>query len=110
MPGPSNPAPGIVLVPDVTSAGTTFDSNGMADSLASDGFAVLHFDAEGRGRSSGTEDYDGYVHQDGLAACVAVLAARPYVDSQNLGIYSRGYGITMATGMIARHATPKSSS
>jgi hypothetical protein len=104
--GPSNPVPGVVLVPDATGAGTVFDDNGMADSIATDGFAVLHFDAEGRGLSSGTEDYDGYVHQDGLAACAAVLASRPYVDSENLGIYSRGYGVVMATGMVARHPTP----
>ena len=103
--GPAAQVPGVVLVPDLSSAGTTFD--GFADSLASDGFAVLHFDADGRGHSSGTEDYDGNVHQDGLAACAAVLASRPYVDSQNLGIYSRGYGVVMATGMVARHAAPQ---
>jgi hypothetical protein len=102
--GPSAPVPGVVLVPDLSNAGTVFDS--FADSLATEGFAVLHFDADGRGRSSGTEDYDGNVHQDGLAACVALLASRPYVDSTNLGIYSRGYGIVTATGMIARHSTP----
>jgi hypothetical protein len=103
--GPSNPVPGIVLVPDALGAGTVFDDNGMADSIATDGFAVLHFDAEGRGRSGGTEDYNGYVHQDGLAECAAVLQSLPYVDSENIGIYSRGYGVVMATGMIARHAS-----
>jgi len=102
--GPAAPVPGVVLVPDLSNAGTVFD--GFADSLAADGFAALHFDADGRGRSSGAEDYDGNVHQDGLAACATVLASRPYVDSENLGIYSRGYGIVMATGMVARHATP----
>jgi hypothetical protein len=102
--GPAAQVPGVVLVPDLSSAGTTFE--GFADSIASDGFAVLHFDADGRGRSGGAEDYDGYVQQDGLAACAAQLASRPYVDSEDLGIYSRGYGIVMATGMIARHATP----
>ena len=103
--GPAAQVPGVVLVPDLSNAGTTFD--GFAESLAADGFAVLHFDADGRGRSSGTEDYDGHVHQDGLAACATLLASRPYVDSENLGIYSRGYGIVMATGMVARHATPR---
>ncbi len=102
--GPSNPVPAVVVIPDQSSAGTVLDS--FANSWATDGFAVLHFDADGRGRSSGTEDYNGYVHQDGLAACAAVLASRPYVDSTNLGIYSRGYGVVMASGMIARHETP----
>jgi hypothetical protein len=102
--GPAAQVPAVVLVPDLSSAGTTFD--GFADSLASDGFAVLHFDADGRGRSGGTEDYDGYKQQDGLAACLESLAVRTYVDSDNMGIYSRGYGIVMATGMVARHQTP----
>jgi len=102
---PGAPVPAIALVPDLSAAGTTFE--GFADSIATEGFAVLHFDADGRGRSGGTEDYDGYKHQDGLAACVETLAARPYVDAENLGIYSRGYGIIMATGMVARHATPR---
>jgi hypothetical protein len=102
---PSAPVPAVVLVPDLSSAGTTFES--FADSIASEGFAVLHFDADGRGRSGGTEDYDGYVHQDGLAACAETLTSRPYVDADNLGIYSRGYGIVMATGMVARHTTPR---
>jgi hypothetical protein len=102
--GPAAQVPGVVLVPDLSSAGTTFDS--LADFIATEGFAVLHFDADGRGRSGGTEDYDGYKQQDGLAACLESLAVRTYVDSENMGIYSRGYGVVMATGMIARHATP----
>jgi hypothetical protein len=103
--GPSTKVPAVVLVPDLSSAGTTFDS--IADYIATEGFAVLHFDADGRGRSGGSEDYDGYKQQDGLAACLESLAMRNYVDSENMGIYSRGYGIVMATGMIARHETPK---
>jgi hypothetical protein len=103
--GPSAQVPAVVLVPDLGAAGTTFE--GFADSLATEGFAVLHFDADGRGRSGGTEDYDGYRQQDGLAACLESLAVRTYVDSENMGIYSRGYGIVMATGMVARHATPR---
>jgi hypothetical protein len=102
--GPGAPVPAVVLVPDLSNAGTTLHN--FADSLATEGFAVLHFDADGRGRSSGTENYNGYVHQDGLAACLETLAVRPYVDSEDMGIYSRGYGIVMATGMIARHETP----
>jgi hypothetical protein len=105
--GPANKVPAVVLVPDLSSAGTTFDADTLADDIASDGFAVLHFDADGRGRSGGAEDYDGYKQQDGLAACLESLAVRNYADSENMGIYSRGYGNVMATGMIARHETPR---
>jgi hypothetical protein len=105
--GPANLVPAVVLVPDLSSPGTIFDDTTLADHIASDGFAVLHFDAEGRGRSSGTEDYNGYVHQDGLHACAAFLAQQPYVDTAQIGIYSQGYGVVMATGMLARHSQPK---
>ena len=106
--GPSSPVPAVVLVPDESSAGTVFDDNGLAASIASDGFAVLHFDADGRGRSRhGSEDYDGTIQQDGLRACALALASRAYVDTENLGIYARGYGIVMATGMIARNDLPR---
>jgi len=104
--GPGNTVPAVVLIPKESYAGTVMDQNGLANQIASDGFAVLHFDAEGRGQSSGTEDYNGYVHQDGLQACALVLAAKPYVDTENLGIYTRGYGNVMAAGMLARHDSP----
>jgi hypothetical protein len=104
--GPANLVPAVVLVPDLSSPGTVFDDTTLADHIASDGFAVLHFDADGRGRSSGTEDYNGYVHQDGLHACAAFLAQQPYADTARLGIYSQGYGVVMAIGMLARYGLP----
>jgi hypothetical protein len=105
--GPAHPLPAVVLIPRESYAGTVMDQNGLADAVASDGFAVLHLDADGRGNSrNGTENYNGYVHQDGLRACAALLASQPYVDPTNLGIYTRGYGIVMATGMAARYADP----
>lgn len=105
--GPGNKVPAVVLIPRESNAGTVMDQNGLADQVASDGFAALHFDADGRGRSSGTEDYNGHAQQDGLEACVLELASKPYVDTAKLGIYTRGYGIVMATGMIARHQQPR---
>jgi hypothetical protein len=106
--GPGNRVPGVVFVPGGVGYGSAFDTTGLPDDIASDGFAFLHFDPDGRGRSSGDlEDWDGYVHQDGMHACLSVLAGRDYVDTSRLGVYSQGYGITMASGMIARHAEPR---
>jgi len=105
--GPDNKVPAVVLIPRESNAGTQMDQNGLADRVASDGFAALHFDAEGRGLSSGTEDYNGYFHQDGLQACVLELATRQYVDTAKIGIYARGYGVVMAAGMIDRHPQPR---
>ena len=99
--------PGVVLIPRENGAGTAFDQNGLADQVATDGFAALHFDAEGRGQSGGTESYNGHLHQDGLQASLLELASRPYVDTAKLGVLTRGYGLVMATGMIARHQRPR---
>jgi hypothetical protein len=105
--GPDNPVPAVVLVPGGTGFGSESDTTGLADYVASDGFAFLHFDPDGRGRSGAyPENYDGYVQQDGMHACLSVLTSRDYVDTSRLGVYSRGYGITMASGMIARHPEP----
>lgn len=102
-----NPAPGVILVPDSNRAGAMFDVSGLADNLARDGFAVLHFDPDGRGRSTAfPENYYGHVQQDGMNACARVLADREYVDSTRLGVYSLGYGVALASGMIARHPSP----
>jgi hypothetical protein len=102
-PPDSSVALAVVLVPDGLEPGTVYDSIGLAADLAEAGFVVLHFDPDGRGRSvPGVEDYDGPIHQSGLQACVAWLAGLAYVDPRRIGIYSRGYGITMSSGMVAR--------
>ena len=101
----SSPRPAVVLVPDGVYPGTVYDTSHLADIIAADGFVVLHFDAEGRGGSSGyPEDYDGTVHQSALHACLNALAGQPCVDSTRIGILSEGYGVTMAAGMLARCA------
>lgn len=71
--------------------------------LASLGYAVILFDPEGRGQSEGKEDYDGFIHQDGLAEVIRAAAALPGVDAQRLGLVSYSYGITMASGALARY-------
>ena len=106
--GPSNRVPAVVFVPD--GFGSTFDTTGLPDAIASDGFAFLHFDPDGRGKSGQfpyEENYDGYVHQDGMHACMSLLASRDYVDTSRLGVYTQSYGIAMGSGMIARYAQPR---
>lgn len=102
--GPDNQVPGVVLVPGLTDPGTVFDEDGFADDIASDGFVVMHFDPEGRGKT-GTypENYCGYVHQDGLRKCLEKLASRTDVDRDAIGLMTFDDGVTMATGTIARH-------
>ncbi|HTW93076.1 MAG TPA: hypothetical protein VMH22_15405, partial [bacterium] len=105
--GPDDPVPGIIFVPGGTGYGSSLDSTSMPDDIASDGFAFLHFDPDGRGKSSAyPENYDGYINQDGMHVCESLLASRDYVDTSRLGVYTRTYGITMGSGMIKRYAEP----
>jgi hypothetical protein len=99
-----NRLPAVILVPGLTDPGTVFDEDGFADDIANDGFVVMHFDPEGRGKT-GTfpENYCGYVHQDGLRECLERLAARADVDRDAIGLFTFDDGVTMATGMMARH-------
>jgi len=101
--------PGVVFVPGGTGCGIRFDFPiPVSDDIASDGFAFLHFDPDGRGQSGAyPENYGGYVHQDGMHACLSLLASRDYVDTSRLGVFTQGHGITMGSGMIARHAEPR---
>jgi hypothetical protein len=101
--------PGLVLVPGGSSDGSDFDASGRAQKYADLGFIVLHFDPDGRGRSTAggsytEEDYDGFLQQDGLHAVLRYLVDLPETDDANIGVLSMSYGITMAAGALARHA------
>ncbi|MFZ5909799.1 MAG: alpha/beta hydrolase family protein [Chloroflexota bacterium] len=96
--------PTVVLVPGGSGDSSKFRTpQGEATLLAQAGYLVVAFDADGRGQSAGQEDYNGFVHQDGLAAVVAFAASLPNADPQRIALVSYSYGITMASGALARH-------
>lgn len=70
------------------------------------GFALVSLDVDGRGRSEGTEDFGGTFHQDAFAAALLYAATRPEVDPARIGVLSFSYGVTMASGALARWETP----
>ena len=93
--------PALVLVP-----GGIGDSGGMVNDAArftEAGFAAVVFDPDGRGKSEGREDYDGYKHQDGLGAVIRFAATLPEVDAKQIGVVTFSYGITMGSGALARY-------
>lgn len=100
--------PALVLVP-----GGSGDSSGfvkqnpagasMVSNINEAGFAAIIFDPDGRGKSKGTEDYDGFIQQDGLAEVIRKAAALPGVDSSQIGLVTFSFGITMGSGALARH-------
>lgn len=105
---PMSNAPGVVLVPGGAATSNSFLNNGYAQSLADSGIVAIAFDPDGRGESTNggtytTENYNGFIQQDGLQAILQHLATIPGVDPENLGVESRSYGITMAAGCLGRH-------
>lgn len=90
--------PALVLVP----GGTGTIEPRKAEALAAEGFLVISFDPEGRGRSEGEEDYNGFIGQDGLAAVIEAATALPGLDANRYGLVSFSYGVTMAAGALAR--------
>ena len=100
--------PALVLIPGGAGDSSRFVRStarapSQAQQIADAGFVVVVFDPDGRGRSGGVDDDDGYTQQDGLATVIEFAAALPEVDSARIGIVSYSYGVTMATGALARH-------
>ena len=100
------PYPALVLVPGGSGAGSAMtnvnDPERNPISLAERGFVTVSFDADGRGNTSGEEDYCGHIHQAGLAAVIEATAQLPPVDADRIGVSTSSYGITMGSGVLAR--------
>ncbi|MBI9043973.1 MAG: hypothetical protein JEZ06_05785 [Anaerolineaceae bacterium] len=98
------PLPTLVLVPGGVSSGSKFTvGKNEAQQMALQGYTIVVFDPDGRGESAGEEDYNGFIHQDGLAAVVDFITQLPQVDQHRIGMVSYSYGITMASGTLARY-------
>jgi len=91
--------PALVLMP----GGIAESDPQKAARLSGRGFLVIIFDADGRGMSEGTEDYNGHITQDGLAAVINAAFALPGLDAARFGLVSYSYGVTASTGALARH-------
>lgn len=91
--------PTLVLMP----GGIAESDPQKAANLARQGFLVIIFDADGRGKSEGTEDYNGYTTQDGLAAVINAATSLPGLDTARYGLVSYSYGVTAASGALARY-------
>ncbi len=102
----ADPRPAIVHVPGGSGAGGGFYAD--SEDWARAGWIGVHFDPDGRGASTNggaytVEDYDGFLQQDGLHEVLRAVAALPEVDPGRLVVYSFSYGITMASGALARY-------
>lgn len=91
----------VVMAPGGRSDSTLFTGNGDAQRIADGGYTVVVFDPDGRGESTGTEDDNGHAGQDGLEAVVEYTAAIDGIET--VGMISNSYGVTLATGVLARY-------
>ncbi len=107
-PEASEPLPMVTLVPGGSSSGNTFEqtigqSIREAEVLAAEGFVVVVYDPLGTGESQGELNFQGHYDQDGLALIISEASMRDSVDANNIGIASFSYGVTGATGVLARY-------
>lgn len=93
--------PALVLVPGGIGDSHTFIDD--ATRMTGAGIVAVIFDADGRGKSTGQEDYNGHKQQDGLAAVIRFAATLPNVDASKIGVATFSYGITMGSGALARY-------
>jgi len=99
-------SPTLVLVPGGVGSSAMFTERvNRAQTFADAGFVVVVFDPDGRGKSSGVENFGGRAHQDGLSAIIRFVATLDPVDAKKIGLVTYSYGITMASGALARHTT-----
>lgn len=65
------------------------------------GFNAIVFDPEGRGKSEGTEDFNGFTGQDGLYYVTRFIDTLPEVG--DIGYLSQSYGVVLASSVLARY-------
>lgn len=100
--------PTLVLVPGGSKDSSSFvnrppKGSSTVEVINQAGYVAVIFDPDGRGRSGGTENYDGFIHQDGLAEVIRFAATLPGVDPAKIGLVTYSYGITMGAGALARY-------
>jgi hypothetical protein len=95
--------PALIYIPGALGYGSDPIVANAAEIIAADGFAVIVFDPDGRGKSKGSEDWNGWIQQDGLRALIRTVSGLDMVDRSNIGIVSLSYGISLAAGVLGRY-------
>lgn len=102
--------PAVILVPGGINPGRMEAYGQEARALSEAGMVVITFNAEGRVDASpddilseGSEDFNGFRHQDSLCDLVNYTIQLPYVITTNIGIKTQSFGITMGVGCAGRY-------
>lgn len=97
--------PTLILIPGGSGDSAMFTDQipggSAVDQLGLEGFHLVVFDPEGRGKSGGSEDYNGQIGQDGLYAITLFVDQLPTVGQ--IGYFSQSYGVSLAAGVLARY-------
>jgi hypothetical protein len=109
---PGQRFPVLIAIPGGTGAGAPLADNPGYRDLADDGFIVVAFNPEGRGsgapgnlKSEGSEDCNGFLHQDDLKAVIEYVAARPNANAADIGVETSSFGIAIGAGALGRYAS-----
>jgi len=107
---PGQRFPAVIPIPGGTGDGAPLANSPAYRDLAAGGFVVIAFNAEGRGKglpgnllSEGSEDCNGFLHQDDLKAVIDFAAGRPNVDAGNIGVATSSFGIAIGAGALGRY-------
>lgn len=98
----TGPWPTLVVVPGGFQAGMQNMPPDRQTPYLETGFALVVWDPDGRGNSTGTEDRGGAIHQDGLKAVIDWAKKDSRVDPNRLGVMTFSFGITIGAGTLAR--------
>ena len=74
-----------------------------ASNVANPGYLVVVINPQGRYKSECQEGYNGIIHQDGLADVIRFASCLQEAKDGRVGLVSFDFGVTMASGSLARH-------
>jgi hypothetical protein len=100
---PDGDGPFPVLIGVAGGDGMYVFRSGLQSKLIERGIVTVDFAPQGRDESEGSDNYNGYIHQDDLKAIVDFVRELPFVQDNDIGILSYSYGVVMATGALARY-------
>lgn len=96
-------APGVILLHMLGSSRTIWETVGLADELAANGYAVLALDMRGHGETGGSQDWAQA--EDDIQRVWQFFVNRPEVDGEKTAVLGASIGSNMALIAAANEPT-----
>ncbi|MEZ4812692.1 MAG: transglutaminase domain-containing protein [Caldisericia bacterium] len=100
---PESGYPSVLVVPGGNGFGTQMEDSRLVSDIVKSGVVVVVFDPEGRGKTGGTDNFSGLIHQDGMHEVLSYVSELPFVDPENLGVLSMSFGLIMSACTLGRY-------